>query len=96
MKSAPQLLVAMAVVLMVSACAELPCRSPGTHQDVAKTPLIKNTTSDPLETGKNIYWSASDGDNGTITLQQPLPVNDEVQGLGSPGQVYTCEARVWF
>ena len=46
----------------------LGCKNPGSHQDVAKTPTITNSTNQTLAVGKKVYWSASDGDKGTISL----------------------------
>ena len=97
------------ILLVLGACApgepwpekppgfvQLGCRNPGSHQDVAKTPIIKNTTGQELPIGHKISWSSSDGDYGQITLQEPLPPNMEVQGIGTAGQVYTCVASTWF
>lgn len=69
----------------------LKCQNPGTHQDVAKDPDITNITK-TLAAGKKIFWSASDGDSGSLTLSSPLAPGKSVQVTGQPGQVYTCKA----
>jgi len=74
----------------------LECRNPGSHQDVAKTPIIKNTSGQQLPIGHTISWSSSDGDSGQVTLQAPLAPDSEVQGLGTAGQVYNCVASTWL
>jgi len=73
----------------------LECRNPSTSQDIAKTPIIRNTTENWLAKGTKILWTASDGDQGTIILQNSLEPggHGEVQGVGKPGQVYTCTAK---
>ncbi|HEY8224032.1 MAG TPA: hypothetical protein VIG25_02065 [Pyrinomonadaceae bacterium] len=70
----------------------LKCQNPGTHQDVAKDPDITNITIQTLAAGKKIFWSASDGDSGSLTLSSPLAPGKSVQVTGQPGQVYTCKA----
>lgn len=72
----------------------LECKNPGTHQDVAKTPQIKNTTNTVIPKGHKIHWGASDGDKGVITLDKGLGLaaGQTVQGLGKAWQVYTCTA----
>jgi hypothetical protein len=70
----------------------LKCQNPGTHQDVAKDPDITNSTNQTLAAGKKIFWNASDGDSGSLTLSNPLAPGKSVQVTGQPGQVYTCKA----
>lgn len=69
----------------------LACRNPGSHQDVAKTPIITNTTSHAISATSKIYWNASDGDHGLI--YGPLAVNESKSGLGSAGNNYSCTAH---
>lgn len=66
------------------------CENPGTHQDVAKTPEITNTSRHDIAANVKIYWEASDGDKGYIL--GPLKKNKSVSGLGEPGNSYTCTA----
>lgn len=71
----------------------LACNSPGTHQDVAKTPRITNTTEYLLPGSHNISWTSDDGDGGIIELQQPLAPGKTVDAAGKkPGQTYSCFA----
>ena len=44
------------------------CSNPGSSQDVAKTPSLKNTTSYAVPKGSVLNWSANDGDKGSVTL----------------------------
>ena len=68
------------------------CKNPGSHQDVAKTPDITNSTGKLLKKGAKVNWTSSDGDKGTITLDKDLAAGASVRGLGSAGQSYTCQA----
>lgn len=68
----------------------LQCRNPGTHQDVAKTPKITNTSGHALSADIKVYWSASDGDNGFV--MGPFQINQSKLGLGEAGNAYSCEA----
>jgi hypothetical protein len=68
----------------------LSCQNPGSHQDVAKTPIIKNNTRSPISANTKIYWNSSDGDNGYI--YGPLAVNESKTALGNPGNGYNCES----
>lgn len=73
----------------------LECKNPGTHQDIAKTPDIKNTTTKTMPKGHKINWAASDGDKGVITLDKDLPAGQVVQGVSNKPaipQSYTCTA----
>jgi hypothetical protein len=70
----------------------LGCKNPGSHQDVAKTPTITNSTSQTLAAGKKVYWSASDGDKGTVALSAALQPNKTVQAMGTAGNGYSCQA----
>jgi hypothetical protein len=63
-----------------------------THQDVAKDPDITNITIQTLAAAKKIFWSASEGDSGSLTLSSPLAPGKSVQVTGQPGQVYSCKA----
>jgi hypothetical protein len=73
----------------------LQCRNYGGQQDVSKNPDIINTTDKTLPAGKKLFWSASDGDNGMIVLEAPLPPQGKVGVTGKPGQSYTCKAWYW-
>ncbi len=73
--------------------AGLQCASPGSHQDVAKTPKITNTVGQVLAAGTMIGWNASDGDQGQMVLANNLYPGGVVFATGrAPGQVYTCTA----
>ena len=50
----------------------LSCSNPGSHQDVAKTPILKNITTAPIKAGQTVHWTASDGDYGSMKLQAPM------------------------
>jgi hypothetical protein len=78
--------------LTVGTKVTLACKNPGSHQDVAKTPSVTNTTGAAIAKGKKIYWSASDGDKGTLTLDQNLAPNASVKVMGSAGNGYSCQA----
>ena len=69
---------------------KLACSNPGSQQDVAKTPILKNTTGATIPKGYSVSWSSSDRDGGTIKLAADLPVNAEIRGQGKPGQAYSC------
>jgi len=70
----------------------LSCSNPGSHQDVAKTPIIKNTTTATLKAGQSVSWKSSDGDYGTLKLSADLPPGGTVSALGKPGNSYTCSS----
>lgn len=68
----------------------LSCSNPGSHQDVAKSPIIKNSTTGTLKAGQIVRWKASDGDYGSLKLTADLPPGGTVTALGKPGNAYTC------
>lgn len=68
----------------------LACKNPGSQQDVAKTPVLKNTTGTTIPKGYTIGWSASDGDSGFVKLDADLAPNAEIRGMGKAGNAYTC------
>ena len=72
----------------------LQCRNYGGQQDVSKNPDIINNTGKTVPTGTKLYWTASDGDKGTLMLQAPLAPNAKVGVIGTAGQSYTC--RAWY
>lgn len=73
--------------------AGLQCNSPGSHQDVVKTPKITNTTGQMLAAGTMIGWNASDGDQGQMVLGNNLYPGGVTLATGhTAGQVYTCTA----
>jgi hypothetical protein len=78
--------------LQLGTSVSLQCSNPGSHQDVAKTPSIKNSSVAAIPKGKVLSWKSSDGDSGSITLQNDLAPGASVSGLGKAGQVYTCTA----
>jgi hypothetical protein len=68
----------------------LGCANGGSHQDVAKTPILKNTTAAAIGKGRTLYWKSSDSDYGSVKLEADLAPGATVQGLGHPGNSYTC------
>jgi hypothetical protein len=70
----------------------LKCENPGSHQDVAKTPIITNSTRTTLPKGRVLYWQTNKGEKGQVQLVNDLKPLNSVSGLGGPGQVYTCTA----
>lgn len=91
----------MAGLLAISAnavprCKKVPltCANPGSHQDVAKTPIVTNSTGKYIASTVKVYWKATDGDSGVI--QGPFAINQSKTGLGSPGNGYQCEAYYLF
>jgi hypothetical protein len=72
----------------------LQCKNGGSQQDVAKDPDIINNTGKAIPVGTKLYWTASDGDKGTLVLETALAPNGKVRISGTPGQVYTCKA--WY
>lgn len=70
------------------------CASPGGSQDVAKTPVLKNTASVALAKGTTITWKSSDGDSGKVVLAADLAVGATVKAQGTKaGNGYTCSAN---
>lgn len=78
--------------MRVAQKVSLGCKNPGSHQDVAKTPSVTNSTGKLIKKGAKINWSASDGDKGVLTLDKDLAAGGSVQVLGTAGQNYTCQA----
>ena len=72
----------------------LQCRNYGGQQDVSKNPDIINNTTKTVPAGTKLYWTASDGDKGTLVLDSALAPNGKVGVLGQAGQSYTC--RAWY
>jgi hypothetical protein len=68
------------------------CANPGSHQDVAKTPILKNTTGSVIPKGKILRWRSTDGDYGSVQLQSDLAPGAVVRGLGDAGNGYQCTA----
>lgn len=68
------------------------CSNPGSSQDVAKTPVLKNTTSAAIPKGYVLNWKASDGDQGSVTLQANLAPGATVRAQGTAGNGYSCSA----
>ncbi|MFN0111062.1 MAG: hypothetical protein ACKVZH_19550 [Blastocatellia bacterium] len=88
----PQVAKPDASKMRVAQKVSLGCKNPGSHQDVAKTPSVSNTTGKVLKKGTKLNWSASDGDKGVITLANDLAAGGSVQAMGSAGNGYTCQA----
>lgn len=66
------------------------CKNPGSSQDVAKTPVLTNTTSYAIAKGKTIMWKSSDGDSGSLKLDADLAPGASVKAMGKAGNAYTC------
>jgi hypothetical protein len=75
-----------------SAAIVLQCRNYGGQQDVSKNPDIINTSHKTIPSGKKLYWSATDGDSGSVVLDHALAPGAKVGVNGKPGQSYTCKA----
>jgi len=70
----------------------LQCRNYGGQQDVSKNPDIINSTKQTIPSGKTLYWKASDGDKGSVVLDNSLAPGGKVGVNGKPGQSYSCTA----
>ena len=70
----------------------LQCRNYGGQQDVSKNPDIINSTKQTIPSGRTLYWKATDGDKGSVVLNQSLAPGGKVGVNGKPGQSYTCTA----
>jgi hypothetical protein len=68
------------------------CQNPGSSQDVAKTPVLKNTALTTLYKGQKLSWSSSDGDMGQVILEADLAPGATVKAMGKPGNAYTCQS----
>jgi hypothetical protein len=75
-----------------SAAVILQCRNYGGQQDVSKNPDIINSSKKTIASGKKLYWSASDGDSGSVVLDHALAPGGKVGVNGKPGQSYSCKA----
>lgn len=81
--------------LVFATSVALTCQNPGSHQDVAKSPVIKNSTTATLKAGQTINWKSSDGDSGSIKLSADLPPGGSITGLGKPGNAYSCTSAFY-
>jgi hypothetical protein len=72
----------------------LQCRNYGGQQDVSKNPDIINTSNKTIASGKRLYWSATDGDSGSVVLTKAFAPGDKVGVNGKAGQSYSCKAWV--
>lgn len=72
---------------------EIGCKNPGSHQDVEKSPELKNTTGKTIPKGTTLRWKATDGDTGTVKLTSSLAPNGTVAVSGSAGNAYSCTAN---
>jgi hypothetical protein len=68
----------------------LGCANPSSHQDVAKTPVLKNVTTAAIPKGRTLYWKSTDGDSGSVKLEADLAPGATIQGIGKPGNGYSC------
>lgn len=88
-----QIIVAAPVLRLDGKFVSLTCKNPGSSQDVAKTPVLVNTTSAAIPKGQTISWKASDGDQGTYKLGADLAPGASLKVMGKAGQAYTCSAQ---
>lgn len=79
--------------LYIGTSISLACSNPGSHQDVSKTPSLKNTSGAKIAKGQTLYWKATDGDSGSMKLEADLLPNQSVQVLGKPGNGYQCSSH---
>ena len=75
-----------------SAAIILQCRNYGGQQDVSKNPDIINSSKKTIPSGAKLYWSATDGDSGSVVLDHALAPGAKVGVNGKPGQSYSCKA----
>jgi hypothetical protein len=68
------------------------CKNPGSSQDVAKTPVLTNSTSHPIAKGKTLTWKSSDGDGGSLKLDADLLPGASIKAMGKAGNGYTCSS----
>ncbi len=68
------------------------CKNPGSSQDVAKTPILTNTSSSAIPKGRTLSWKSSDGDKGSLTLAADLAPGASIRVQGTAGNAYTCSA----
>jgi hypothetical protein len=71
----------------------LECANAGSHQDVAKTPIIKNTSGAAVAAGRTLFWKSNDGDYGSLKLQSDLAPGATVSAIGKPGNAYSCTSH---
>ena len=81
-----------APLIVLGTTIPLTCSNSGSHQDVAKTPILKNTSGATLHAGQTLSWKSSDGDKGSVKLAADLAPNATIQGIGNPGNAFTCTA----
>jgi hypothetical protein len=91
--TAPEAAAETRIALNFGTSVPIACSNPGSTQDVAKTPMLKNTTTATLPKNALVYWSASDGDKSSIRLEADLAPGASVKVTGAAGQVYTCNAH---
>jgi len=92
-RSADAQIIATQVPLSLGTTIAIACSNPGSHQDVAKTPILKNITSAAIPKGRTLYWKASDGDVGSVKLVADLAPGATIQGLGKAGNGYNCSSN---
>ena len=80
------------IVLNLGTAVPLQCQNPGSQQDVAKTPVIKNTTGATIPKSHLIRWATNSGDKGEIHLEADLAPGATVIGQGGAGNGYQCSA----
>jgi len=80
------------VQLSLGTSIAISCSNPGSHQDVSKQPILKNTAGATIKKGTLLTWKATDGDSGSVKLEADLPPNGTVTAMGSAGNGYQCTA----
>jgi hypothetical protein len=81
------------VPLYLGSYVAVGCSNAGGSQDVAKTPVLKNTTGATITAGHTLFWKSSDGDSGSVKLASDLVPNAWVEGMGHPGNAYSCTSN---
>lgn len=81
------------------AAKALSCKNPGSHQDVAKEPILVNTSGATLAKGSVLYWytkpaAGQTAEKGQVELDNALAPGGSVQGRGGPGNGYQCGAFI--
>ena len=80
--------------LQIGTAVDLQCTNPGSSQDVAKTPIIKNTSGAMLKKDYLVWWRTNSGDKGYFRLSADLAPGATVKAQGAPGNAYSCTANI--
>src|SRR5436305_610149 len=77
------------------AAKALTCKNPGSQQDVAKEPILVNTTGATLAKGSIVFWytkpaAGQTAEKGQVELSNALAPGGSIQGHGNPGNGYQC------